>query len=124
MKFRFFSLLALLGVFCLVAAAADVTGKWTAEVPGRQGNTQTVTFNFKADGSNLSGTMATPRGEVQISDGKVDGNNISFNVVRKMQDNEITIKYKGVVDGDSIKFAQTMNFNGNERTVEYTAKKQ
>lgn len=124
MKFRFFSLLALLGVFCFVAAAADITGKWTAEVPGRQGNTQTVTFNFKADGSNLSGSMANPRGEVQISDGKIDGNNISFNVVRKMQDNDVTIKYKGVVDGDSIKFNQTMSFNGNDRSVDFVAKKQ
>lgn len=124
MKFRFFSLLALLGVFAFVAAAADVTGKWTAEIPGRNGNTQSVTFNLKADGAALTGTMATPRGEVNISDGKVDGNNVSFNTVMKMQDNEITMKYKGVVDGDNIKFTRTVNFNGNERTQEFTAKKQ
>ena len=124
MKFRFFSLLALMGVFAFVAAAADVTGKWTAEIPGRNGNTQNVTFNLKADGSAVTGNMATPRGEAPITDGKVDGNDISFNVVRKVQDNEITMKYKGKVDGDSIKFTQTTNFNGNERTSEFTAKKQ
>lgn len=124
MKFRFFSLLALLGVFAFVAAAADVTGKWTAEIPGRNGNTQTVTFNLKADGATLTGNMANPRGEVAISDGKVDGDNISFNTVMKMQDNEITMKYKGKVEGDSIKFTRTVNFNGNERTAEFTAKKQ
>ncbi len=123
MKFRFLSLLALMGVFVFVAAAADVSGKWTAEVPGRNGN-QTVTFNFKADGGALTGTMANPRGEAAITDGKIDGNNVSFSVVRKMQDNEITIKYKGVLDGDSIKFTQTTNFNGNERKAEFVAKKQ
>jgi hypothetical protein len=123
MKFRFFSLLALMGVFAFVAAAADISGKWTAEVQGRNG-AQTVTFNLKADGASLTGNMSTPRGEVALTDGKIDGNNVSFNVVRKMQDNEITMKYKGVVDGDSIKFTQTVNFNGNERKSEFVAKKQ
>jgi hypothetical protein len=124
MKFRFFSLLALLGVFAFVAAAADISGKWTAEIAGRNGNTQTVTFDLKADGSTLTGNMATPRGEAPISDGKIDGNNVSFNTVMKMQDNEVTMKYKGVVDGSTIKFTRTMNFNGNERTTEFVAKKQ
>jgi hypothetical protein len=124
MKFRFLSLLALMGVFVLAAAAADITGKWTAEIPGRNGNTQNVTFNLKADGASLTGNMATPRGEAPISDGKVDGNNVSFNTVMKMQDNEITMKYKGKVEGDTIKFTRTVNFNGNERTTEFTAKKQ
>jgi len=124
MKFRFLSLLALLGVFSFVAAAADISGKYTAEVAGRNGNTQTMTLNLKADGANLTGNITNARGETPISDGKVDGDNVSFNVVRKMQDNEVTIKYKGKVEGDSIKFTQTMNFNGNERTTEFTAKKQ
>jgi hypothetical protein len=124
MKCRFLSLLALLGVFAFVAAAADITGKWTAEIPGRNGNTQNVTFNLKADGSALTGNMATPRGESQISEGKIDGDNVSFNTVMRMQDNEVTMKYKGKVEGDTIKFTRTVNFNGNERTTEFTAKKQ
>jgi hypothetical protein len=124
MKFRFFSLLALMGVFAFVAAAADITGKWTAEIPGRNGNTQTVTFTFKADGATLTGNMANPRGETPLQDGKVDGNNVSFTTVRKMQDNEITSKFKGVVDGSTIKFTQTTKFGDNERTAEFTAKKE
>ncbi len=124
MKFRFFSLLALLGVFSLVAAAADVTGAYKAEMPGRNGNTQNLTITLKADGASLTGNMSTPRGDMPITDGKVDGNNVSFNVVRKMQDNEVTIKYAGVVDGGTIKFTQTANFGGNERKSEFVAKKQ
>ena len=38
--------------------AADVTGKWTAEVQGRGGNPMTVTMNLKADGNNLTGTVS------------------------------------------------------------------
>jgi hypothetical protein len=123
MKIRVLTLLALLGVFAFVAAAADITGKWTAEVPGRNGNTQTVTFNFTASGTTLTGNMANARGEAPITDGKIDGDTVTFNVVRKMQDNEITIKYKGKVSGDKINFTQTTNFNGNERSTEFVAKK-
>src|SRR5690348_1137646 len=58
---------------CILAAvtwAADVTGKWTAQVPGRNGNTREVTMNFKADGDKLTGTMGGQRGDAEISDGK------------------------------------------------------
>jgi hypothetical protein len=96
-------------VFALSALAADVTGKWTAEVPGRQGNTQETTFNLKADGGTLTGTVTNRRGDSEIKDGKVDGDNISFVVVRTLGDNEIKQTYKGAVSGDTIKFTRTVN---------------
>ena len=55
-------LTALLGIFALAASAADVTGKWTAQVPGRGGNTAETTFVFKVDGAKLTGTMEGGRG--------------------------------------------------------------
>lgn len=116
-------MLALLGAFSFVAAAADISGAYKAEITTQRG-TQNLTLNLKSDGSSLTGNITNARGETPIQDGKVDGNNVSFNIVRKMQDNEITIKYKGVVDGDTIKFTQTSNFNGNERKTDFVAKKQ
>ena len=86
--------------------AADVGGKWEAETQGRQGP-QTTTFNFKVEGTSLTGTIATSRGENPISEGKIDGNNISFVLVRMVgpnQDMEMKTTYKGVVSGDEIKF--------------------
>lgn len=125
MKSRILSLLALLGVFTLVAAAADVSGTYKAEVQGRNGNTQTMTFNLKADGSKLTGNVATPRGENPISDGKVDGDNISFTQTVRFGDNEMKMKYTGKVEGDSIKMTRSMTTqDGQERKTEFTAKKQ
>ena len=43
-------------LLAVAAFAADVTGKWTAQVPGRDGQTREVTYNLKADGSTLTGT--------------------------------------------------------------------
>ena len=88
------------------AYAADVTGKWVAEQQGRNGPTQT-TFTFKADGAKLAGTMQGAQGDpVEITEGKVEGDNISFVVVRKRGDVEMKTTWKGKVSGDEIKFTR------------------
>jgi len=89
--------------------AADVSGKWVAEVQGRQGTTEN-TFDFKVNGSELTGTMSTSRGESEISEGKVEGDEISFAIVRSFGENEMKILYKGKVSGDEITF--TREFQG------------
>lgn len=118
-------LTALLGIFALVASAADVTGKWTAEVPGRGGNATTNTFVFKVDGSKLTGTMDGGRGgPVEISEGKVDGDNVSFIVVRSFGGNDIKISFKGKVSGSDIKFTRTIEgLDQAPPPTEFTAKK-
>jgi len=92
----------------LMVMAADATGKWTAEAQGRNGNTMTVTMNLKADGDKLSGTVSGRVGETEISDGKVDGDNVMFSVVREFNGNKMTQHYSGKLDGDTIHFTIKM----------------
>src|SRR5947209_17120230 len=100
-----------LATFCLWAA--DATGKWTAEMQGPGGNTRTVTMNLKADGNKLTGTVNGGRGgEAEISDGKVDGNDLSFTVVREFNGNKMTSTYTGKLDGDAIHF--NINMEGGQ----------
>ncbi|MGD0102079.1 MAG: hypothetical protein ABSC60_17205, partial [Acidobacteriota bacterium] len=62
---------------------------------------------FKVDGAKLTGTMQGAQGEpAEITEGKVDGDNISFVVVRNMGGNEMKITYKGKVSGDEFKFTR------------------
>ena len=97
--------LILAGLIATVAIwAADVSGKWTAEMQGREGNTMTITMNLKADGDKLTGTVSGRMGDTDISDGKVDGDNVSFSVVREFNGNKFTQNYSGKVDGDTIHF--------------------
>jgi len=102
-----------------VAAAAGVTGKWVAQVPGRDGQTREVTFNLKAAGEKLTGTMSGRQGDVDITDGKVKGDEVSFDVTMNMQGNAMKMAYKGKVAGDEIKF--TRHREGSDRTSEFTA---
>jgi hypothetical protein len=112
----------LLGLLALTAFAADVNGKWVAQMTGRNGQTREITFNFKADGNTLTGTITTPRGDMDISDGKVDGDQISFTQTLEFGGNEIKLLYKGTVSGDEIKFTRSRE-GGEGRTQEFTAKR-
>jgi len=120
MKRTFLGLLALLSL-SFVAAAASADGKWTAEIPGRGGNTQTTTFTLKSSGAGLEGSVANQRGDTPISDGKVEGDNISFNQKMSFNGNDIVIHYKGVVKGDTIEFTREVEGRGGPTT--FTAKK-
>ncbi|MFN0101655.1 MAG: hypothetical protein ACKV2U_06135 [Bryobacteraceae bacterium] len=101
---KLFTLCSLSAVFALVAAAADVTGKWIAQVPGRDGQTREVVYNLKSEGAKLSGTMSGPQGnEIAINDGKIDGDNVAFSVKLEFNGNSMVRNYTGVVAGDEIK---------------------
>ena len=104
----------------VTALAADFNGKWTAQVESPRG-TQTVTFNFHVDGSKLTGTVSTRRGDTEIQDGKVDGDNISFDQVMNFNGNEFKISYTGKAEGDdSIHFSRQF---GDRPAQEFTAKR-
>ncbi len=97
------------------AMAADFNGKWTADVPGRNGNTQTTTFNFTVDATamTVTGTVTGRMGDMPITNGKVTADTITFDVVRTMNGNSFTMTYSGKADGDNIKFTRTFGGGGN-----------
>lgn len=117
--------IVLVGILATVLIlAADVTGKWTAEMPGRGGQTMTMTMNLKADGNNLTGTVSGRRGETEISDGKIDGDNVSFSVVHEFNGNQMKQNFKGKIEGDTIHFTVTTEGGmGQGRSHEFDAKR-
>ncbi len=114
--------LILMGLLATVMIwAADASGKWTAEFQGRNGNTMTVTMNLKAAGDKLTGTVSGRSGDTDISDGKVDGDNVSFTVVREYNGNQFKQNYQGKLDGDVIHFTVKSEGgmgNGQERKMD------
>jgi hypothetical protein len=108
-------------LFAVAALAADVTGTWKATAEGPNGTMQR-TFVFKVEGSQLTGeTTSSMFGKSTITDGKVDGDSLSFTITVKFQDNEMKLNYKGKVSGNEIKF--TVEIPGGDQTMEWIAKK-
>ena len=113
----------------VTALAADFNGKWAADIPMRNGNTMTITFDFHVDGSALTGKVGMRRGDMDITNGKVDGDTITFDQVMNFNGNSFTMHYKGTADGaDSIKFTRTFEGGnggprGNRPPQEFTAKR-
>jgi hypothetical protein len=105
--------LLLLGISGAVLAA-DIDGKWTAEVQGRNGTvTQTLVLN--ASGNNLTGSFEGGRGgAVDISDGAIDGNKVSFKVVREFNGNQFTQQYNGTLS-DAGELNLTVSMGGGGR---------
>jgi hypothetical protein len=112
--------LALLALSALTALAADINGTWkgTAETPN--GSIER-TFQFKTDGTKVTGeTVSQMMGKSEIKNGKLEGDDLSFSIDVKFQDNPMTLNYKGKVTGDTIKL--TVEGAGG-MTLEYVAKK-
>ena len=107
-----------LGAFLLLAA--DPTGTWTGEQPGRDGNTYNITFKLKADGSKLTGTMGGEQFEQGIQNGEIRGDDISFTVHLEFGDG-IDLKYTGKVAADKIEFK--VQRSGDDATQTFVAKK-
>lgn len=110
------------GLAVLTAWAADISGQWVADVPGRQGQTQNYTFTFKVEGEKLTGTITTPRGESPISDGKIAGDEVSFTQTLEFGGNQVKFLYKGKVSDNEIKFTRQRE-GGQGQAREFTAKK-
>ncbi len=102
-------------VLGLVAAtgvrAADVTGMWTAELDTQIG-VQKYTYTLKQDGDRVTGKanseISGEKREVELREGKLDADTITFVEVFDFQGTELRIAYKGKVSGDEIKFTRNV----------------
>jgi hypothetical protein len=133
---------ALVGTAFLTQAAdkkSDPTGTWTWTAPagrggggggGGGGQTRTNTLKLKVDGDKVTGTLSggggrqggAPR-EVEIEEGKLKGDEVSFQVTRTFQDNKMVQKYNGKVSGDTIKGKMESERNGEPVSRDWEAKR-
>ena len=91
------------------------------------------TITLKADGAKLTGSVpgfGPPGGDppppVEISNAKIDGDKIYFEVKMDFGQGDFIIKYEGVLAGDALKLKITRpGFGGNEAPppAEVTAKR-
>ena len=112
----FLALLFLAGANQL-QAQVDLTGTWEISSENQRG-ARTTTFTFVQDGNTFTGTaqMAAggPRGggggagtasgtrEIQITDGKIEGNTFTFTMTMGMGERSMSMTYSGTIDGNAM----------------------
>jgi hypothetical protein len=94
--------LLLAATVAATALAADVAGTWTWSTKTKKGKEIQSTLTLKTEGGKLSGELRRGKKSVEISNGKVDGDEISFEVNAQRNDQEVVQKFAGKVEGDKI----------------------
>jgi hypothetical protein len=106
-----------MGLTAATAFASDITGTWTATAQTPNGDPFQLTFTFKQDGANVTGSVQGPQGDpLPISVGKVDGDKLTFDVAF----NGMTIHHNCTINGDEIKLTSkpdSGDFPGMEMTL-------
>jgi len=102
-----------------IASGADIDGKWTGPIELIDGSQMQVTYNFKADGTTITGSTPGMDGkDVPIKDGKINGNNITYSIIFNFGQ-ETKVDFKGVLAGDTLK----LTFEIMGQTKDLTLKK-
>jgi hypothetical protein len=135
-------------VVCVAMAADAISGKWTMSQEGRNGGAPRVTtFDLKVDGATLTGTVLAPMGgrgmgggggapggaaaggappaptPTPITNGKVNGSTVTFDVTRTTPNGDMVTKYEGTVSGDTMHLKVTSDRGNGPQTVEADAKR-
>ena len=121
MNRRLVILLVLAIALAIPALAADISGKWTASFETQIG-TQSYTYVFKVDGEKLTGTAESQLGKIELTEGKVKGDEVTFVENASYEGTPLKIEYKGKIAGDEIKFSRNVAGMADEQLVAKRAK--
>jgi len=108
-----FHAIALWALVVSSAWAADLNGKWVGQVQEKGGEPRDISFDFK-----VAGALNGP-----ILNGRVNGDELSFNLSVGKEDSKRTINFKGKVANGEIKFTATRE-GGEGRGLEFTARRE
>src|SRR5580704_16104974 len=88
---------------CTLAAAEDLTGRWVATETTPNGQKRETTVALIAEGNSLKGFIANPRSTMLIVEGRVDGNKVSFTVLRESNGVDKRADCTAELSGDGLK---------------------
>ena len=87
-------------LICIAAVIADLNGTWTGTLIAPDGRQYPLNYTFKIEGDTLTGMASSQRGSVDLTNGHVNGDSLSFSIAVNGEDAINRGKYYS--DGDSI----------------------
>jgi hypothetical protein len=113
-----------LSITAVAADKSDPSGTWKWSVTGQNGQSRETTLKLKLDGDKLTGMISGRGGETAITDAKIKGDEISFEVTREFNGNKVTSKYNGKISGDTIKGKMEFERQGQQQSRDWEAKRE
>ena len=116
-----FLILSALAWVCLRLHAADLTGLWKAEFDTQVGK-QTYIYDLKTEGNKVTGKATGDingqnKRTVDLQEGSLAGDTLTFVESFQFQGNDIRIRYTGKIVGDEIRFTRQVGDIATEQLV-------
>jgi hypothetical protein len=89
----------------------DASGEWTLNVE-TPGGAQSVRMTLRRDGEMFAGTLVSPMGNVELSNGRVDGNQIRMTGNADMGGQSVQMTITGTIEGDTMRGAVVLGSMG------------
>jgi len=103
---------------------SDIAGTWKSSYTNSQnGRVMESTFKLKAEGEKLTGTVSGRNNDTAIEEGKIKGEEVSFQVTREFNGNKMVVKYSGKLSGDTITGKAESERNGEPTKRDWVAKR-
>jgi predicted acyltransferase (DUF342 family) len=102
----------------------DLTGTWKSSTTNQNGQARETVFKLKAEGEKVTGTVSGRNNDTAIEEGKIKGEDVSFQVTREMNGNKVVFKYTGKVSGDTITGKSETQRDGQPRSRDWVAKRE
>lgn len=104
-----------------------VSGLWMWSLTSQNGQTIETTVRLKAEEGKLTGEMPAPREREQptpIKDGKVNGEEVSFTLVKERDGQQYAATYTGKLSGNTLKGRMQFVRDGETRSRSWEATRQ
>ena len=102
----------------------DLNGTWKSSNTNQNGQVRETVFKLKVEGEKVSGTVSGRNADTAIEEGKIKGDEVSFQVTREFQGNKVVSKYTGKVSGDTITGKSESQRDGQPQTRDWVAKRE
>ena len=103
---------------------ADLNGTWKSSSTNQNGEVRETTFKLKVEGEKVTGTISGRNNDTAIEEGKIKGDEVSFQVTRELQGNKVVTKSTGKISGDTITGKAESQRDGQPRTRDWVAKRE
>lgn len=103
--------------------AHDLTGEWRSTIKRQDSTPLESTLLFRQADELLTGLNRNRGGEMEIQDAKIEGDQVTFRILRERDGRTITSKYSGKISDGTIIGHMESDWSGEFRKMEWEAKK-